>query len=978
VVWSAGVTEPGSSGSGIWNPSNHRLIGTLSGGGSDCTTPSSPDCYGKFSVAWASGSSSADRLRDWLDPLNTGVTGVDGNDPAGVAVVVADGYSVVAESCTPANNAIDPGETVTLGFNLKNNGGANTTNLVATLLPGGGVVSPSGPQTYGVLVAGGPLVSRPFTFTANAACGGTVTARLRVQDGTGKIRTNGFLVPLGIGGTTVIFSQNFDGVAAPGLPSGWSSSITGAGTAWATTTAAADTAPNSVFADDPGHVTDNLLVSPPITITSASSQHTFRHSYNTEDRYDGGVLEISSNGGTFKDILSAGGSFLANGYNQSIPTTFSSPIGGRAAWSGNSGGFVTTTVSLPASAAGKSIRLRWRLGSDASVAGSGWHVDTVSIAQTIYQCCSLAATDNAAPALIITSHVDLQQVATTNITVSGTASDAGDGDNGIASVTVKGIRAVGDTTTGVGVAAWSRTISLVNGINPVKVVATDFAGNATTNVIRLILDPFRPTVSIVSPTAGQRVTNTFSPVVARGTAADNVQVTNVQVWLNAGPWTNAVSANGWSNWTASIVPVARTNLLKAFSVDEAGRKSSTNAVSFIYVVTSPLTLVTNGIGTITRGFSGSVLEVGRSYSVTAVPGAGQVFSNWDGSVTSTNPMLTFVMQTNMILTANFIPNPFLRARGTYYGLFSETNRAQARSGFFTITLDENGSFSASLLRGTNTFPFTGHFDLSGLCSATVISAGTNSWNVTMALDLGTAEDLIGVIGNAQWLADLRAHRAVFNSVTNPATRLAGKYTLIIPGATNEGGFAPEGDGYGAVTVGPGGYVTLNGSLADGNALSQVVPLSRNGDWPLYQSRYSGKGSVWGWLAFDTNTPSAGISGLVSWIKQAVPAAIYYPAGFTNLSLALTNGALIFEGGNLSASFTNLVTLTTTNRVLNDSPNTLNLAFTPSNGVFSGSVKVPGTTRTNAFKGALLQDLDSGYGFFLGTNRSGRVFLRPEP
>jgi lysyl endopeptidase len=81
VTWTSAVTESGSSGSGIWDPASHELVGTLSGGYSDCSTPSEPDCYGKFSVAWASGSSSASRLRDWLDPLNTGVTSVPGADP---------------------------------------------------------------------------------------------------------------------------------------------------------------------------------------------------------------------------------------------------------------------------------------------------------------------------------------------------------------------------------------------------------------------------------------------------------------------------------------------------------------------------------------------------------------------------------------------------------------------------------------------------------------------------------------------------------------------------------------------------------------------------------------------------------------------------------------------------------------------------------------------------------------------------------
>src|ERR1039457_25163 len=79
VVWSLGVTEHGSSGSGIWDPATRKVVGTLSGGGSDCTTPTSADCYGKFSVEWASGTPATNRLLDWLDAASSGVTSVAGS-----------------------------------------------------------------------------------------------------------------------------------------------------------------------------------------------------------------------------------------------------------------------------------------------------------------------------------------------------------------------------------------------------------------------------------------------------------------------------------------------------------------------------------------------------------------------------------------------------------------------------------------------------------------------------------------------------------------------------------------------------------------------------------------------------------------------------------------------------------------------------------------------------------------------------------
>ncbi len=80
AVWSSGVTEPGSSGSAIWNPANRRVVGFLSGGASVCGGGDLSDCYGKTSVAW-DGASAAVRLKDWLDPLNTGTPGIPGVDP---------------------------------------------------------------------------------------------------------------------------------------------------------------------------------------------------------------------------------------------------------------------------------------------------------------------------------------------------------------------------------------------------------------------------------------------------------------------------------------------------------------------------------------------------------------------------------------------------------------------------------------------------------------------------------------------------------------------------------------------------------------------------------------------------------------------------------------------------------------------------------------------------------------------------------
>lgn len=88
VDWDEGTTEGGSSGSPLFDP-NHRVIGQLHGGYAACGNNSS-DWYGKFSVSWSGGGTSSSRLRDWLDPANTGATFVDTLDPSSTCTVNAD------------------------------------------------------------------------------------------------------------------------------------------------------------------------------------------------------------------------------------------------------------------------------------------------------------------------------------------------------------------------------------------------------------------------------------------------------------------------------------------------------------------------------------------------------------------------------------------------------------------------------------------------------------------------------------------------------------------------------------------------------------------------------------------------------------------------------------------------------------------------------------------------------------------------
>jgi hypothetical protein len=86
--------------------------------------------------------------------------------------------------------------------------------------------------------------------------------------------------------------------------------------------------------------------------------------------------------------------------------------------------------------------------------------------------------------------------------------------------------------------------------------------------------------------------------------------------------------------------------------------------------------------------------------------------------------------------------------------------------------------------------------------------------------------------------------------------------------------------------------------------------------------------------------------------------------------------VIFDGGDLGAAFTNVVTLVD-GKVINGSANGLKLTIKNSSGTLSGSVTVPGSTESISFKGAVLTNRNIGAGYFLGTNQSGRVYFTPQ-
>ena len=194
--------------------------------------------------------------------------------------------------------------------------------------------------------------------------------------------------------STTLFTETFDSVASPALRADWVSAETPSAVPWTTTTVFSVSAPNSATTDTPFSVSDKTLDSPAFVggfnmVLEFDNRYNLEYSTTGPTYYDGAVLEIKIGAEPFIDIVTAGGNFTLGGYTGPISNGYSSPIANRQAWSAASTGSVPTQVNLPASTAGQTVVLRWRVASDSSDAAeppNGQWIDNVRVTGTVAGC----------------------------------------------------------------------------------------------------------------------------------------------------------------------------------------------------------------------------------------------------------------------------------------------------------------------------------------------------------------------------------------------------------------------------------------------------------------------------------------------------------------------------------------------------------------------------------------------------------------
>ena len=179
-------------------------------------------------------------------------------------------------------------------------------------------------------------------------------------------------------GNTDLQASTTETVEAPAPP--WTMTGTPGQEPWRVQTLGA--LDHRFYAPASSALSDQYLTSPSLPVGSGPFSFTFQHAYSLEasstTNRDGGVIELSTDGGTnWTDI---GGS-VTPGYTGSITTVSGSPLAGRPAFVGQSAGYPSlssATANLGTTYAGQTVLIRFRLGSDQATSSPGWSIDNLA------------------------------------------------------------------------------------------------------------------------------------------------------------------------------------------------------------------------------------------------------------------------------------------------------------------------------------------------------------------------------------------------------------------------------------------------------------------------------------------------------------------------------------------------------------------------------------------------------------------------
>jgi hypothetical protein len=282
----------------------------------------------------------------------------------------------------------DPGETVSMRIALKN------VSPVAMSGAAGQLSSATQGITVETATAGFPDIgpgatgegSTAFTFAVGRSvpCGSVIQFVLDVTSQGSRTRLP-FSVTVGNPRPAEMFADDVESGEAKWTHGSGIKKKKQRVDTWTISTRRFRSGSSSWFTPNPARLVDAHLDTVPIQLP-ADGRNLFLVFYHTFEfeppQFDGAVLEIST-GEDFEDL---GPKVLRGRYNGTIRDITSNPLAGRPGWvDGRLGQFQQVVVDV-SSYAGKTVVIRFRIGTDANVKGQGWYIDDVSISGERVSC----------------------------------------------------------------------------------------------------------------------------------------------------------------------------------------------------------------------------------------------------------------------------------------------------------------------------------------------------------------------------------------------------------------------------------------------------------------------------------------------------------------------------------------------------------------------------------------------------------------
>lgn len=203
-----------------------------------------------------------------------------------------------------------------------------------------------------------------------------LTLQVRLTTPGGCEGSTEVILPVIVHADLAAMNTNFDDVEAE--PSAWQ---IGGGDEWVWSRQPA--LPDGYYwhAADVGHKSDTWLEGPSLEVSDSESfviefDHAFAFEFGEDTAWDGAVVEISSDGGkTWVDIAD----FVDPGYNGVIDSDIN-PLHKRQAFVDKNPSYPErdhVSLDLGSAFAASSVRVRFRVGTDAQTSAAGWDLDNL-------------------------------------------------------------------------------------------------------------------------------------------------------------------------------------------------------------------------------------------------------------------------------------------------------------------------------------------------------------------------------------------------------------------------------------------------------------------------------------------------------------------------------------------------------------------------------------------------------------------------